>query len=82
MFFDKGTKQFLKKETLLNLNLISKSRQDQVKLVGRVTLDLAELANRGTYEQLQTHRLSYCSVDGEISFSAVMKYSKLTDLKP
>lgn len=49
MIFDNSTKQFLKKETLLNLNLISKSRQDQVKLVGRVTLDLAELANRNTY---------------------------------
>lgn len=34
---------------MLNLNLVSKTRQDQIKLVGRVTLDLAEIANKGAY---------------------------------
>lgn len=45
LIYDNSSKKFVKKETLLNLNLVSKSRQNQVKLVGRVTIDLAEIAN-------------------------------------
>jgi len=41
MIFDNSTNRYFKKETMLNLNLISKSRQDQIKLIGRVTIDLA-----------------------------------------
>lgn len=41
MVYDNPTKQFIKKDTVLNLNLISKARQDQVKLIGRVNIDLA-----------------------------------------
>jgi hypothetical protein len=46
MIYDNSTSKFFKKDTMLNLNLISKSRQDQVKLIGRVTIDLAEIANK------------------------------------
>ena len=72
MVLDRATGKFLKKETLLNLNLISKARQDQVKLIGRVAIDLADIANRQEYQQSRPHKLSYCSVDAELTFSAVL----------
>ena len=31
------------------INLVSKSRPDQVKLVGRVKIDLADVANKNMY---------------------------------
>lgn len=80
MIFDNNAGKFFKKETVLNLNLISKSRQDQVKLIGRVTIDLAELANRQQSQQQRTHKLAYCSVDAELTFSANMKSKQLTNL--
>lgn len=45
MLYDNNLKKFFKKETHLIINLVSKSRPDQVKLVGRVSVDLSELAN-------------------------------------
>lgn len=49
--FDRTKRIFLKKETQVQLNLISKSRPDQSKLVGRVTIDLATLLNEGLYTE-------------------------------
>lgn len=63
MVYDNPTKQFIKKDTVLNLNLISKSRQDQVKLIGRVNIDLAEVANKQEYQCPKAYKLAYCSVD-------------------
>ena len=45
MLYDNKDKQYYKKETLLTINLVSKSRPDQVKLVGRVNVDLSQIAN-------------------------------------
>lgn len=47
--YDKTKKCFLKKETQVQLNLTSKNRADQSKLVGRVTIDLATILNEGVY---------------------------------
>ena len=39
------------------INLISKSRPDQIKLVGRVMIDLAEVLNSHTFSDLTTSQL-------------------------
>jgi hypothetical protein len=49
--YDRSKKIFLKKETQVQLNLISKSRPDQSKLVGRVTIDLSNILNEGSYTE-------------------------------
>lgn len=72
MIYNKKTKQFAKKETHLNLNLISKSRKDQIKLIGRIQIDLADLIDNHSYSQLNNYKLSYCSVDAEIVLSAAL----------
>ena len=56
----------------MHLNLISNSRPDQIKLVGRVPVDLAEAANCEKYAQPSTHKLLYCSVQADITFSIVL----------
>lgn len=45
MIYHRQQQKYLKKETLIHLNLISNSRPDQIKLVGRVVLDLSTIAN-------------------------------------
>jgi hypothetical protein len=82
MMLDLSSNAFLRKETLLNLNLISKARQDQVKLIGRVAIDLADLANRNDYARARPFKLSYCSVDAELTFSATMTSKRETTLTP
>lgn len=74
MLYHRAQKLYLKKESLLHLNLISNSRPDQVKLVGRVLVDLSEVANSHLYSTVTTTKLMYCSVDADISFS--MKLSR------
>lgn len=69
MLYHRAQKQYLKKESLFHLNLISNSRPDQVKLVGRVVIDLSEIVNSNKYSQITTSKLMYCSVDADISFS-------------
>lgn len=68
MLYDKISGQYLKKESLLMINLISKSRPDQVKLVGRVAVDLADVLNSKTFENITTLQLEYCSVEASMKF--------------
>ena len=77
MLFHRAQRQYLKKESLIHLNLISNSRPDQIKLVGRVVVDLSEIANTHRYSTISTAKLMYCSVDAEISFS--MKLARSID---
>jgi uncharacterized membrane protein YobD (UPF0266 family) len=72
MLYDNSTKQFYKKETLLTINLVSKSRPDQVKLVGRVNIDLSQIANNSVslYSEFAPYKLTYCSVNADITFKA------------
>lgn len=64
--FDKVTRRFLKKETQVQLNLISKSRPDQSKLVGRVTIDLSSILNDGLYADYTEFPLQFCSVNATL----------------
>lgn len=57
ILYDKANKKYLKKESLLMINLISKSRPDQIKLVGRVAIDLADVLNMNSFDQLTTTQL-------------------------
>jgi hypothetical protein len=82
MVMDRASGRFLKKDTLLNLNLVSKARQDQVKLIGRVAIDLADIANRQDYQRARPHKLSYCSVDAELTFSACLEAKRETSMSP
>jgi hypothetical protein len=54
------------------INLVSKSRPDQVKLVGRLNIDLADMANSNSsmYSQYGTYKLTYCSVNADVTFLA------------
>ena len=70
MIYHRGQRQYLKKESLIHLNLISNSRPDQIKLVGRVVIDLAEIANKSAYASITTSKLMYFSVEAEVSFKA------------
>ncbi len=49
MIFNHKTLEYSKKETLVELYLVSKSRPDQNKLVGRVTIDLSKIINVEMY---------------------------------
>ena len=62
MVYNTKKKEYYSKETFLVLNLVSKSRPDQVKLVGRISVDLAEILNRRRFEELSRPKLNYCSV--------------------
>ena len=64
--FDRVNHRFLKKETQVQLNLISKSRPDQSKLVGRVTIDLASLLNDHLYADPTEFQLQFCSVNASL----------------
>lgn len=39
------------------INLISKSRPDQIKLVGRVAIDLADVLNSNSFDKLTSTQL-------------------------
>jgi hypothetical protein len=62
MLFDHGKLEFLRRETIVELFLVSKSRPDQNKLVGRVNIDLGKVANVGMYAEPTEFRLNFCSI--------------------
>jgi hypothetical protein len=58
------------------LNLVSKSRPDQIKLVGRVSIDLAEVLNFKKFHTMTSLILEYCSVEATIDFKVQSKSVK------
>lgn len=72
----------MKKDSLILLNLISKKRPDQHKLVGRLTVDLAEIANQIKYSTPEKYDLEYCSVNASIIFSAKLCGKKVSLKNP
>ena len=62
MIYNHNTMEYSKKETVMELFLVSKSRPDQNKLVGRVTIDLAKVINVSMYEEPTEFKLNFCSV--------------------
>lgn len=51
LLVNKDDGSFIKKDSVLSLNLISKRRPDQQKLVGRITIDLAKLVTGEKYAE-------------------------------
>ena len=61
---------------------MSKKRPDQHKLVGRLTVNLAEIANELKYVNADSHKLEYCSVNGSLIFNAKILGKKASGLSP
>ena len=66
------------------INLVSKSRPDQVKLVGRVNIDLALIANSkvSIYSEFAPYKLTYCSVNADATLKVQMSGKELTNKHP
>jgi hypothetical protein len=73
---------FAKKEVLLLLNLVSIRRPEQVKLVGRVTIDLSEVMQAHYSSQLKNYKLDYCSVNACVTFSMRLCGKQLSETLP
>lgn len=82
LLYNKNTGKFERKDILLLLNLISNRRPDQMKLVGRICIDLSQVANTEHYSTLRGYKLEYCSVDAHITFKAKFMGKKLSTTAP
>ena len=79
MIYDTGIGKYRKKESIVLVNLLSNSRPNDPKLVGRVTVDLAKVATGG-YIDMRDYNLEYCSVNAWIRFKIELKNSVVTSL--
>ena len=77
---DTSTQQFERKDIHVQLNLVSKSRPDEAKLVGRCTLDLASIINQRLYGQPTEFGLQFCSVNGALVLSFTILDKTKTDI--
>jgi hypothetical protein len=50
MIHDCKNQRYAKKEAIVTVNLISNSRPNEAKMVGRVVFDLGKAANRTEYQ--------------------------------
>ena len=80
VLYDNKKMEFLKKDTVVELYLVSKSRPDQNKLVGRVTIDLAKVLNVEMYAEPTEFKLNFCSVEGCLTLQFFALEQKLTSL--
>ena len=64
----------------MQLNLLSKSHPDELKLVGRCTLDLASIINQRLYGQPTDFSLQFCSVNGSLVLSFTVLEKTKTDI--
>ena len=53
-----------------------------MKLVGRIPIDLGQLANTEHYSTLRGYKLEYCSVDAHITFKGKFIGKKLSATAP
>lgn len=82
LLYNPKLKQFVKKDVLILLNLISTRKPDQQKLVGRVVIDLSQSIHSAIYSQPQQYKLEYCSVNANITFSIKFMGKKLSYTMP
>lgn len=82
LLYNPKLKQFVKKDVLVLLNLISTRKPDQQKLVGRVVIDLSQSIHSAIYSQPQQYKLEYCSVNANITFSIKFMGKKLSYTMP
>lgn len=82
LLYNPKLKQFVKKDVLILLNLISTRKPDQQKLVGRVVIDLSQSIHSAIYSQPQQYKLEYCSVNANITFSIKFMGKKLSSTMP
>lgn len=82
LLYNPKTRQFIKKDVLVLLNLISVRKPDQQKLVGRVVLDLSQSITSFVYTQPQQYKLEYCSVNASITFSVKFMGKKQSSTLP
>ena len=80
MICDSRSQNYLKKESIIMVNLVSNSRPNDPKLVGRVVVDLSVVANSAHYQQFAVYPLEYCSVEATITFKVLLKNWQLTTL--
>jgi hypothetical protein len=73
MIYDLKHQNYRRKEAIILVNLLSNSRPNDPKLVGRVEVDLANIANGSIIQELKTHPLKYCSVEGSLTFKMVIR---------
>jgi hypothetical protein len=57
LLYNIKSREFVKKDVLFLLNLISARRPDQQKLVGRVVVDLSQAIQTSQYLQAKSYRL-------------------------
>mgnify|MGYP003534001486 CR=1 FL=1 len=81
MIYDHKTQEKKKKDALTELFLVSKSRPDQNKLVGRVTVDLAKITNVQMYAEPTEFKLNFCSVEASLTMQFMLVEQKLTSMK-
>ena len=82
LLYNPKLKQFVKKDVLVLLNLISTRKPDQQKLVGRVVIDLSQSIQSAIYSPPQQYKLEYCSVNANITFSIKFMGKKLSSTMP
>ncbi len=81
MIYDHKTQEYTKKDALTELFLVSKSRPDQNKLVGRVTVDLAKITNVQMYAEPTEFKPNFCSVEASLTMQFMLVEQKLTSMK-
>lgn len=64
------------------VNLISARRPDQQKLVGRITIDLLKVMKKEYYNELERHKLDYCSVNANVKFSMKFMGKRISNILP
>jgi hypothetical protein len=57
LLYNIKSREFVKKDVLFLLNLISARRPDQQKLVGRVVVDLSQAIQASQYLQAKSYKL-------------------------
>ena len=83
LLYDKNTAKYLRKETSLCLLLVSARKPDEEKLVGRVVVDLAQILNVSAFQELQDHKLAFCSIpNATLTFHIKCLFSNKTDVRP
>ena len=73
---------FERKDSILALNLVSKRRVDQHKLVGRITVDISKILTGEKYTAMRDYKLEYCSVNASLRWKAKMISRKLSPTLP
>lgn len=75
MLYDGAKNCWIRKDSVINVYLVTRSKPDFNQLAGRINIDLSAVCENNPYSKPLSESLTYSSASADLRFALNLKYS-------